>query len=138
MKKIIVLLFSLFSFSFGAGVYDGFDFTDYEEKGGLFFCNTATTSEITGAGLSSTHAAWLLSNRPFVDLFTVSNNINFFGDDMKRIRERADAITIPAQNNPLGLLDSDFNYLMALSGLLIGILFAFGLIVNISQIAKKN
>lgn len=41
-------------------------------------------------------------------------------------------------SDALGLTENDYNYLMAFSGLLIGFLFALGLILSILQIAKKG
>lgn len=39
-------------------------------------------------------------------------------------------------SDALGLVESDFNYLMALSGLLMGFIFALGLVLIFQNIAK--
>lgn len=39
-------------------------------------------------------------------------------------------------SDALGLTESDFNYLMALSGLLMGFIFAFGLVIAFQNIGK--
>ena len=142
MKKIIIALFSLFALSHASGTYDGYFFTDTEEKYALFFCNYYTSSDIVANGLASNDATNILSNRPISALLTVSNISTISGTDMERIREISHIVSIPDQNttmtsyNALGVKVSDFNYLMALCGLLIGFIFAFALITSIQNIAK--
>ncbi|MDP3465345.1 MAG: hypothetical protein Q8R86_06200 [Sulfuricurvum sp.] len=151
MKKIIFTFFSLFALSYGAGTYDTFVFTDTEEKYSLFFCNTATSAEMVAIGLASADYTAISGLRPLLNstssqisssLLSVANNTNLTGNDMKRIRERSYTISIPDQNttmtsyNALGIKVSDFNYLMALTGLLIGFIFAFALISSIQNIAR--
>jgi hypothetical protein len=151
MKKIIILLFSLCNFLFSSGTYDSFNFTDEEEKYSVFFCNTATSAEITAIGLSTSDYTAIAGLRPLPSdtpsnisssLSSVANNSNITGNDMKRIREWSYRVVIPDHNatmtayTALGVKQSDQNYLMALCGLLIGFLFAYGLIVNINQIGK--
>lgn len=142
MKKIIIALFSLFALSHGAGVYDTYSFTDTEEKYALFFCNYYTSSDIVATGLASNDATNIINLRPISSLLNVSNISTVSGTDMERIREISHIVAIPDQNitmtsyNALGVKVSDFNYLMALCGLLIGFIFAFALITSIQNIAK--
>ncbi len=142
MKKIIISLFSLFALSHASGTYDTYTFTDTEERYALFFVNYYTAGDIQSIGLNSTDSTNILNLRPITSLLDVANLSSTTGTDMKRIREVSHLVSIPDQNttmtsyNALGVKVSDFNYLMALCGLLIGFIFAFALISSIQNIAK--
>lgn len=143
MKKIIAILFSL-SALYGAGTYDGYAFTDTEEKYALHWLNYYTSADFTATGLASADATAIIGLRPITSLLSVSNNTNITGTDMLRIREASHRISIPDQNTtmtaytPLGIKQFDQNYLMALAGLLIGFGFAFFLIYSILNISRNK
>lgn len=153
MKKTILLLSLLFNLSFASGTYDTFYFTDEEEKYTLFFCNTATSTEFTNAGLAASDYSSLSALRPFASdtpahisssLVTIANNTNITGNDMKRLREWSYRMDIPDHskysdiNTSLGIKQSDVNYLSALVGLLISFAFAFFLIYTIVNISRNK
>jgi hypothetical protein len=153
MKKILFLMSLLFSFSFASGTYDGFDFTDTEEKYTVFFANTATSSEITSIGLSNADYNAIASMRPLPDnnisslddsCSKIASNSNITGNDMKRLREWSYRVVIPDHssysdiNTSLGIPQSQINYLSALSGLLIGFAFAFFLIYSVVNISRNK
>lgn len=152
MKRIIFLLALFFSLSNAAGTYDTFAFTDEEEKYSLFFCNTATSTEMTNTGLAAADYTAISGLRPFANstpalisssLLSIANNANITANDMKRIRERSYTMIIPDHNdsmtqyNALGIQVFQFNFLMSLMGALIGFAFAFFLIYGILNIGKK-
>lgn len=141
MKKIIFVLFSFCSLAFSAGTYDGYTFTDEEEKYSLHFLNTALTAEITGLSLTTTDATAIQGLRPITSLATVASNSNISGRDMLQIRSRSYAVDIPDHsiyNNytPLGIKQYEFNFLMALMGSLIGFSFVFFLVYTVVNISR--
>lgn len=151
MKKIILLSSLFFSLSFGAGTYDGFSFTDEEEKYALFFVNYYSSTDFTKIGLATADYTALAGLRPFANstpaqisnsLLTIANNSNIASTDMKRLREVSHTISIPDHlqdiNTSLGIKQSDANYLSALVGLLIGFAFAYFLIYTITNISRNK
>ncbi|OHD86353.1 MAG: hypothetical protein A3I60_00400 [Sulfuricurvum sp. RIFCSPLOWO2_02_FULL_43_45] len=141
MKKIIFILFSFCSFAFSAGTYDGYAFTDEEEKYSLHFVNTSLSTEMTGIGLTTTDSTAILGLRPITSLTTVASNTNITGRDMLLIRSRSYAVEIPDHSvyneyTALGIKQYEFNFLMALMGSFVGFTFVFFfvyVVVNISR-----
>lgn len=144
MKKLVLSLFSLSALLYSAGTYDTYLFTDEEEIYSLHFLNTALSTDITGIGLASADATAILGLRPIVSLATVANNTNITGRDMVLIRSRSYAVDIPDHSfyndyhTSLGIKIYDYNFLMALMGVLMGSLFAFGLIYSILNISRHK
>lgn len=141
MKKIIFALFSFCSLLFSAGNYDGYAFTDEEEKYSLHFVNTALTTDMTGIGLSSADSTAILGLRPITSLATVASNSNITGRDMLLIRSRSYAVEIPDHsiyNNytALGIKQYEFNFFMALMGSFIGFTFVFFLVYSVMNISR--
>lgn len=141
MKKIIFTLFSFCSLAFSAGTYDGYAFTDEEEKYSLHFVNTAIATDLSGIGLTTTDATAIQGLRPITSLTTVASNTNITGRDMLLIRSRSYAVEIPDHSiyneyTALGIKQYEFNFLMALMGSFVGFTFVFFLVyvvVNISR-----
>ncbi len=139
--KIITTLLTFCVLLFSAGTYDGYSFTDEEEKYSLFFVNTALTTDMTGIGLASADATAILGLRPITSLSTVASNTNITGKDMLYIRSRSYAVDIPDhseynQYTALGIKQYDHNFLIALIASLIGFAFAVLLtyaVLNISR-----
>jgi hypothetical protein len=153
MKKILFLLSLLFSLSFASGTYDGFSFTDSEEKYTIFFANTATSAEITAIGLSTSDYTAIAGMRPLADnnissldssCNQIASNSNITGNDMKRLREWSYRMVIPDHsgycdiNTSLGIPQCQINYLSALFGLLIGFAFLFFLIFTVVDISRNK
>lgn len=141
MKKIIFILFSFCSLLFSAGTYDGYAFTDEEEKYSLYFVNTSLTTEMTGIGLTSTDATAIIGLRPISSLTTVASNSNITGRDMVLIRSRSYAVEIPDHSiyneyTALGIKQYEFNFLMALMGSFIGFTFVFFLVYTVINISR--
>lgn len=144
MKKLVLSLFSLSALLYSAGTYDTYVFTDDEEIYSLHFVNTALSTEISSIGLTTTDATAIIGLRPITTLLTVANNTNITGRDMLLIRSRSYAVDIPdhsvynAYHASLGIKIYDYNFLMALMGVLMGFLFAFGLIYSILNISRHK
>lgn len=153
MKKIISLLSLFFSLSHASGTYDGFFFTDEEEKYALFFVNYSFSADFTKIGLATADYTALSGLRPYANstpvqisnsLASIALNSNITGNDMKRLREVSYTVITPDHskysdiNTSLGIKQSDANYLSALVGLLIGFAFAYFLIYTIINISRNK
>lgn len=141
MKKIIFTLFSFCSLLFSAGTYDGYSFTDEEEKYSLHFVNTALSTEMTGIGLASADVTAIIGLRPISSLTTVASNSNITGRDMVLIRSRSYAVEIPDHSiyneyTSLGIKQYQFNFFMALMGSFIGFTFVFFLVYTVINISR--
>ncbi|MBV5334551.1 MAG: hypothetical protein JZU49_01950 [Sulfuricurvum sp.] len=123
MKKIILILCTLYSLSFSAGTYDGYVFNDYEENGSLYFCNYYDYQSFVYLGLSTADATAIINMRPITSLLTVANNVNITGTDMARIRAKSHIIDWNIYTDNLGMTLTQTNFLYALSGLLFGFVF---------------
>ncbi len=130
IKSFLFLSLSI-NLLFASGTYDGYAFTDEEEKYSLHFVNTSLSTEMTGIGLASADATAILGLRPITTLATVANNTNITGRDMLLIRSASYNVSIPSHsyiydvNDSLGITNRDKNFLSSLSGVLFGFTFLF-------------
>lgn len=149
MKRFLLLIPLLFSLSNAAGTYDGYTFTDTEEKYSVFWLNNYTTADLTATGLATADASAIYALRPLANstpaqisssLLSVANNTNITGTDMLRIREASHRIVIPPQspfddyNSTLGITVNEQNYLYGFTGLIVGAGFYFGFITIIARV----
>lgn len=139
MKRFLLLISLLFSLSNAAGTYDGYAYTDTEEKYAIHWLNYYPSADIVAMGLTTTDATAIIGLRPISSLLTVANNTNISGADMLRVREASHRITIPPQapfddyNSTLGITVRDQNFLYGLTGLIVGSGFYFGFITLIAR-----
>lgn len=125
MKKIIFLLISLYSFSYSAGTYDTYVFTDYEENASLYFCNYHDYQSFIYIGLAAADANAIIGLRPITSLATVAANTNITGLDMAKIRAKSHIIDWNDYTDDFGMNPIQTNFLYALSGVLFGFSFLF-------------
>lgn len=140
---MFIFPFMLISSLSAAGTYDGYAFTDEEEKYSLHFVNTALITDITGLGLTTNDATAIRGLRPISSLASVASNSNIAGTDMLQIRSRSYAVDIPDHSiyngyTSLGIKQYDHNFLIALLGSLIGFSFAFLLVYSVLNIARNK
>lgn len=138
MKKIIILLFSLYSFSFGAITLKLVDFNDIEENQSTFVISYQSQQYLSDLPLSSQRVTNVLTCRNNgTPTLTCISNAGFTTADLLRVRE-AGYLQENQPINALGIKTFDYNFLMALLGLLIGVLFAFGLIYSVMNISRER
>jgi len=140
--KVLVLIFALFSFAFSSGTYGGYFFTDSEEKYSLFFVNFYPQSDLVNIGLAPDDVSSILLGRSFPTLTDVTNIPSLSSSDLLRIREMSHLVVIPDQsgasdiNATFGVHQYEINYLHLFVGILVGFLFALGMILTAIQIGR--
>lgn len=137
MKRFLFFFTLCFNLSYASGTYDGYAFTDEEEKYSLHFVNTAINTEMTGIGLAAADSTAILGLRPITSLSTVASNTNITGRDMVLIRSASYAVEIPPHsyiydvNDSIGMTIHEQNFLYGLTGLIVGAGFYIGFITLI-------
>lgn len=135
MKKIIFLLTSLYSFSYSAGTYDTYYFTDYEENASLYFLNYYDNQDFVNIGLTTADASAIQLLRPITSLSVFASNANFTGTDLLKIRCKSHIIDWNIYTDALGLTLTQTNFLFGLSGVLFGFTF---LIIMLSFVSGRK
>lgn len=138
MKKIIILLFSLCVYSFGAITLKTVVFNDQEELQSTYIIKYQQYQYLINTQLTATQAGYITTCRNNgTPTLSCASTAGLTTANLMRIRE-AGYLQENQPINSLGLKLFDFNYLMALAGLFIGVLFAFGLIYSVMNISRHK
>lgn len=139
MKKILLLLLSLCTFSFGAITLKTVVFNDLEENLSTYEIKYQPYQYFINMQLTATQAGYILTCRNNgTPTLSCGSTAGLTTVDLMRIREASYLPENQYAVNALGLKPSDYNYLMGFIGLLIGALFAFGLIYSVMNISRHK
>lgn len=138
MKKILLFL-SLCAFLHGSVTVQGITFNDYEQNASNFLLHRYPLQTFNDLGFSSLSSSIVFNCR---DLGTPTiecvSNSGLTVSDLLRLRDQSYLIDWSVVTNSLGINQRDYNSLMALFGVLVGFLFAFGLIYAVLNISRHR
>jgi len=135
MKRLSFLLLPLF---LSAGTYSGIEFTEVEENTTLYLVNYGSFIDINDILRDSTVTNNILDERFSLrpDGFTsISQLDNVSGVNRKKLwnlKQSSHIFDTRQYVNDLGLTFPQYHFLMALSGLLLGFLFLFSVVLHIT------
>lgn len=139
MKKILFLLFSLSALSYGAITLKTVVFNDLEETQSTYVIKYQPYQYLINLQLTATQAGYIMTCRNNgTPTLSCGSTAGLTTANLMRIRESGYLQENQYSLNSLGLKPSDHNYLMGFVGLLIGVLFAFGLIYSVMNISRHR